>query len=60
MKPTKTPATLGTAAHDRARGLPVNKPVQISAEGDGDSRGGPFIVAKHGVAVKDNRSKSSR
>jgi hypothetical protein len=60
VKITKTPPTLGTQAHDRLRGLPINAPVQISAEGNGDSRGGPFIVAKHGVAVKDNRSKSSR
>jgi hypothetical protein len=50
----------GTAAHDRARGVPVNKPAVIDNSFTADPRGGPELKAPHGVAVADNRSKSSR
>jgi hypothetical protein len=57
-KPPKEPASPGHAASDAARGLPPKKPpAAIDHTFVADPRGGAGIVARHGVAVKDNRTR---
>jgi hypothetical protein len=50
----------GSARYRAVQGAPRPKPVQIDEKFVSDSRGGPPLVAKHGVAVKDNRTPSKR
>lgn len=50
----------GTRAHEAAKGAPPNKPVTIDNSFVSDPRGGPYLAARHGIEVKDNRTKSSR
>jgi hypothetical protein len=55
---TKEPASPGHKAWDVARGVqPKIPPKVINRSFVADPRGGAELVAKHGVAVKDNRTK---
>jgi hypothetical protein len=60
-KPIKTAVSPGHKAYDLARGVkPANKPAVIDHSFVADPRGGPPLVAKHGVSVRDNRTKTTR
>lgn len=50
----------GSRANAALKGAPLNKPAQIDERFVADPRGGPELVARHGVAVKDDRSKTTR
>lgn len=50
----------GTRAHEAAKGAPIKKPAVIDEKFVSDPRGGPELKASHGIAVKDNRTKSKR
>lgn len=51
-KPAKTAVSPGHKAYDLARGVkPANKPAVIDRSFVADPRGGPELVARHGVRV---------
>lgn len=59
--PSKQPVSPGHRAHDIARGVkPPSKPALIDHDFVADPRGGAPLVARHGVAVRDNRTQTKR
>jgi hypothetical protein len=50
----------GTKANAALKRAPIRTPVQISEKFLADARGGPELVARHGVAVADNRTRTKR
>jgi hypothetical protein len=50
----------GSVAYEKAKGAPLNKPAVIDRKFVASPKGGPELVARHGVAVKGNRSKTTR
>jgi len=58
---SKTPASPGTKAFDRLRGIVRPEPKLIDRNFVSDSRGGQYLQAgRGGVAVRDNRTKTKR
>jgi hypothetical protein len=50
----------GTKIHEAAKGAAIRKPTVIDEKFVADSRGGQELVARHGIEVRDNRTKVTR
>jgi hypothetical protein len=50
----------GSVAYEKAKQAPLREPKTIDRSFVSDPRGGPTLVARHGIRVRDNRTISKR